>query len=335
MANTASFHLNLSDNINNMAAVQGGYPEQPPMPGGGRKKRRSKGRKAEGKKARRGKARVSKRRSRSRSRSRTRSRSRSRTRTRSGGGARLSDDLEWLMTDFVRDPANHQLFKGAPSLPKPQIPKPDADDANWLEWQRNYQSTREYQTWLLETAKYYYNNGGKDMKKLFGVGIPGMKKAPSKPSEDLNNKVESFFERAHGMPPSSYPPWSKLIGAMDGGGTYGKYKRGGGNCTAQPGGSGCKGCRRGNCALHSQPGGGNCTAQPGGAGCASHSQPGGGNCTAQPGGGSRRRKATRRVSGKGRGRRTSMLRMKKRMSKRRGSKAKSRSRSRSSSSRRR
>ena len=75
MANTASFHLNLSDNINNMAAVQGGYPGGTPMPGGGRKKR--KGRKAKGKKAKsmkvkRGKARVSKRRSRSRSITRSR-----------------------------------------------------------------------------------------------------------------------------------------------------------------------------------------------------------------------------------------------------------------------
>ena len=66
-------------------------------------------------------------------------------------------------------------------------------------------------------------------------------------------------------------------------------------------------------------------------GSSSSPKRGGGNCTTQPGGGSRRRKATRRVSGKGRGRRTSMLRMKKRMSKRRGSKAKSRSRSRSKS----
>lgn len=155
MANTASFHLNLSDNINNMAAVAGGYPGETPMPGGGRKKRKgkkAKGNKAKSMKARRGKARVSKRRSRSRSRS---------------GGS--------------------------------------------------------------------------------------------------------------------------------------------------------------NCASHSQPGGYGITKR-GGSSCASHSQPGGGG---------KRRKATRRVSGKGRGRRTSMLRMKKRMSKRRGSKAKSRSRSRSSSLRRR
>ncbi len=337
MANTASFHLDLSDNINNMAAVQGGYPEQPPMPGGGRKKRKGKkGKKAKSMKARRGKARVSKRmsRSRSRTRTRTRSRSRSRTRTRSGGGDNEwlpSDAMVSLMKDFVRDPANRQLNLGAPRLPKPQIPKPESvcikmegkeihqddpcheeDDAKWVEWHRKFKSSADYQTWVLETAKYYYNNGGKDMKKLFG-GLQGMR-APKEYSEDLNNKVERFFKEVHGVEPSSSPTWSNLLGTIGGG----------------------------NCASHSQPGGGNCAShsQPGGGNCASHSQPGGaygkpkrggGNCAShsQPGGGSRRRKATRRVSGKGRGRRTSMLRMKKRMSKRRGSKAKSRSRSRS------
>ena len=47
----------------------------------------------------------------------------------------------------------------------------EADALAADEWRQNFISSAKYQNWVVETAKYYYNNGGKDMKKLFGVGV--------------------------------------------------------------------------------------------------------------------------------------------------------------------
>ena len=76
--------------------------------------------------------------------------------------------------DFVKDPANFQLFKRALHSCRPQIPKPESvqrrrsdqdgcEEADALAAdgrRKNFISSAKYQNWVVETAKYYYNNGG-------------------------------------------------------------------------------------------------------------------------------------------------------------------------------
>ena len=173
MANTASFHLDLSDNINNMAAVQGGYPCQPPMPGGGRKKTRSKGRKVsitlklEGKikaKARRGKV--------------------------SCGGI-ISSGLRRSCQRPSQLPA-FQTVAGGPKLNPVKVKvKPSRSET------QNFISSAKYQNWVVETAKYYYN--------MVSIWRGGSRSLFLCPSEDLNNKV------GQETVPSSSPTWSDLL----------------------------------------------------------------------------------------------------------------------------